>query len=242
MLNSLLGTKVHMTQVFDQAGKRWSATAIQAGPCTVAQVKNIEQDGYRAVQLSFGTRKRVNQPKASHLKKAGILNPVKYLREFFIEEQNDSIKPGATFTAKDIFQPGDVIRVTGISKGKGFAGVMKRWGFHGGPRTHGQSDRKRAPGSIGAGTTPGRVLKGKKMAGRMGTNRITIKGLKIIRIDEKNNLILVSGPVPGANKELLLITKTGHDDKFTGVHKSESIEKLADIKTPEVPESQSDSE
>ncbi len=231
MLNSLLGTKLHMTQMFDPKGKRWAATAIQAGPCTIAQVKTKDKDGYQAVQISFNSRKRVNQPIAGHLKKAGISDAVKYLREVKPDDLA-GLEPGQSFTVSDVFQPGDVVRVMGISKGKGFAGVMKRWKFGGGPRTHGQSDRKRAPGSIGAGTTPGRVVKGKKMAGRMGGDQVTVAGLTVLDIDPETHTLLVSGPVPGANKGLLVITKTGHNDKYTGLHQ-EKEEKAEDKETSE---------
>jgi large subunit ribosomal protein L3 len=209
MFNTILGTKQNMTQVFDLSGKRWVGTWLQSGPVMVTQVKKVEKDGYQAVQISFGEKKKVNKPISGHLKFAKQSLKPRFLRE--VELIGDQIpKLGAVFTVKDLFEAGDLVKVTGVSKGKGFAGGVKRWGFSGGPKTHGQSDRHRAPGSIGSGTTPGRVLKGKKMAGRMGGNQVSIKRLAVLKIDEENNKMLVSGPVPGASGGLVRIMKAGH--------------------------------
>lgn len=196
----ILGRKVGMTQLFEKDGTAVPATVIEAGPCTVVQVKTREQDGYQAVQLGFGTRKRLNSPQKGHMKGLGQFH---YLREFRVdnvEEWEVGKKVGC-----EIFQPGDRVDVSGASKGRGFAGSMKRHGFHGGPRTHGQSDRARAPGSIGAGTDPGRVIKGLKMAGHMGTGQVTVKNLKVVRADPARGILIVEGAVPGNEGVLLRI-------------------------------------
>lgn len=198
-----------MTQTFKE-GKRVPVTVVKAGPCTVTQVKTKQKDGYNAVQLAYGEKKEksTKKPLKGHLKKTKIkgLYP-RFIREVPTPE-NSQIKLGDKIKLSDIFSPGDGLTVTATSKGKGFAGGMKRWGFKGGPRTHGQSDRQRSPGSIGQGTDPGRVWKGKKMAGRMGSDTKTIKGLKVLSLDEKTNEVSISGPIPGAPKSLVILTKT----------------------------------
>src|SRR5487761_1330956 len=173
MIHGLLGRKLGMVQRFESDGTVVGVTVIEAGPCFVTQVRTREKDGYEAVQLGFGKAKWLNQPERGHLK--GIEN-VKHLREFKVDDL-DEVKVGQLVGA-DLFKPGDFVDVTATSKGRGFAGVVKRHGFHGGPKTHGQSDRHRAPGSIGSTTTPGRVLKGLHMAGHMGSRRTTVRGLK----------------------------------------------------------------
>ena len=178
-------------------------TAIEAGPCFVTQIKRVKQEGYDAVQLGFGTAKRLNLPEKGHLKKVGML---KHLREFEASDI-DSIEVGQRVDV-GIFEAGDLVDIAGISKGKGFAGVVKRYHFAGGPKTHGQSDRHRAPGSIGATTTPGRVFKGQRMAGHMGNERVTVRKLKVVAADLERNLLLVRGAVPGARKGLLTIRKS----------------------------------
>ncbi len=207
MINSILGIKLGQTQKFLSDGQRIPVTEIQAGPCFVVEVKP------GAVQLGFGERKekKTLKPILGHIKKAGLKVIPRFLREVSAnqEEINANLKVGDEIKVGDVLKPGDTVDVTGISKGKGFAGVVKRWGFAGGPRTHGQSDRERAPGSIGSTTTPGRVLKGKKMAGRMGQERVTIKNLSVFEIDPEKNLLLVKGLVPGAKKGLLIIKKVG---------------------------------
>ena len=214
MLNAILGEKIDQTRRFTEKGKSIPVTLIKAGPCPVVQIKTKDDEGYWAIQLGFGSKKakKTIKPILGHLKKAGLKKTPRFLREIRIDEKEgkklaDEVKPGDEISVKDVFKVGDKIMVTGISKGKGFAGVVKRWGFAGGPRTHGQSDRERAPGSIGQTTTPGRVHKGKKMAGRMGNERVTIKGLKVIEIDEEKNLLVIKGLVPGAKKGLLMIKK-----------------------------------
>lgn len=208
-----------MSQTFVQ-GTRVPVTWINVGPCIVTHIKNMESDGYWAVQLGYGTRKAkaTSRPLQGHLKKIpqtrnkeqGTENKIfpRFLREVKFEKEPD-LKVGDVVKVADIFKKGDVVAVTGTSKGKGFAGVVKRWGFAGGPRTHGQSDRERAPGSIGQGTTPGRVHKGKKMPGRMGTDRVTIKNLIVVDINEDEGLLALSGPVPGNSNNVLMIRKIG---------------------------------
>ncbi len=204
MLQGFLGTKIGMTQIFREDGKVVPVTVIQAGPCVVTQVKTMETDGYEAVQLGFGDVKRRNKPQAGHLKNSKLS---RYLREVTTDDTN-GFTIGQSIGV-DIFEAGEKVDVIGTSKGRGFAGVMKRWNFGGGPRTHGQSDRARAPGSIGGGTTPGKVYKGMKMGGHMGNRRITVKGLEIIEIDTERNLLMVKGGIPGAPNSLIQIRRFG---------------------------------
>lgn len=204
MLRAFLGKKIGMTQIYEENGIVVPVTIIEAGPCTVTQVKTKETDGYQAVQLGFGAVKRRNKPLSGHLKNSRL---VRHLRE--VKADDVSEYTVGQQIAVDIFQPGEVVDVIGRSKGRGFAGTMKRHGFGGGPRTHGQSDRARAPGSIGGGTTPGKVFKGLKMSGHMGDRRITVKKLKVVRVDPERNLLMLKGAVPGAPNGLLMIRKTG---------------------------------
>lgn len=204
MLQGFLGTKIGMTQIFREDGRVVPVTVIQAGPCVVTQVKTKETDGYEAVQLGFGDVKRRNKPESGHLKNSRLS---RYLREVATDGDSE-FEVGQTIGV-DIFEAGEKVDVIGTSKGRGFAGVMKRWNFGGGPRTHGQSDRARAPGSIGGGTTPGKVYKGLKMGGHMGNRRITVKGLEIIEIDTERNLLLVKGGIPGATNSLVQIRRAG---------------------------------
>ena len=204
MLQGFLGKKIGMTQIFREDGRVVPVTVIQAGPCVVTQVKTKETDGYEAVQLGFGDVKRRNKPESGHLKSSRLS---RYLREVATDDTSE-FEVGQTIGV-DIFEAGEKVDVIGTSKGRGFAGVMKRWNFGGGPRTHGQSDRARAPGSIGGGTTPGKVYKGLKMGGHMGNRRITVKGLEIIEIDTERNLLLVKGGIPGATNSLVQIRRAG---------------------------------
>jgi large subunit ribosomal protein L3 len=192
-----------MTQVFTEAGVVEPVTAIEAGPCVVTQIKTPVKEGYGAVQLGFGSAKRLNDPERGHLGKLGLF---KHLREFRVADTSD-IELGHTVDVS-LFQPGDAVDVSGVSKGRGFAGGVRRHNFSGGPKTHGQSDRHRAPGSVGAGTTPGRVLKGQRMAGQMGNKRVTVKRLQVVKADPDRNLLLVRGAVPGARNGLLEIRKS----------------------------------
>ena len=209
MLNTLLGSKGNISQTYVE-GTRVTVSRLLVGPCIVTQIKTQDKDGYWAVQLGFGKKRIKNASKAliGHLR--GVIKEKytpRFLREVRLEDKPD-FKVGDEIKISDVFRKGDLVNVSGISKGKGFAGVVKRWHFAGGPKTHGQSDRLRAPGSIGQGTTPGRVLKGKKMAGRMGGERKTIKNLIVVDVDSEKGELLVSGPVPGKSSGLLIITKT----------------------------------
>ena len=199
----IIGKKLGMTQIFREDGKVEAVTAVEAGPCTVVQIKTPEKEGYSAVQLGFGETKRLTSPEKGHLKELGNF---KYIREFRVDD-TESVEVGDRVDVSQ-FSEGDLVDVTGMSKSKGFAGVVKRHGFAGGPKTHGQSDRHRAPGSIGSSATPGRVLKGTRMAGRMGNDRVTVRGLEICRADAERNLLLVKGAVPGYKNGLLLIKKS----------------------------------
>lgn len=207
MIKALIGRKLGMTQVFEAGGIATGVTIIEAGPCIVTQVKSVENDGYRGVQLGWETveEDRLTQPERGHLRKKK-LPLVRHLREVPVDASGDEPKLGDRLDVT-LFAAGEVIDVIGTSKGKGFAGVMKRHNFRGGKRTHGQSDRQRHPGSIGPGSTPGRVYKGTRMAGRMGNERVTVQNLRIVSIDAERNLILVKGAVPGPTKGMLLVRK-----------------------------------
>lgn len=202
MIEGIIGKKLGMTQIFRDDGEAQAVTAIEAGPCTVIQVKTRDKEGYDAVQLGFGEAKRVKSPRRGHLKGLGQF---RHLREFRVSD-TEAIEVGQKVDVS-LFKSGELVGVTGISKGKGFAGVVKRHHFAGGPKTHGQSDRHRAPGSIGATTSPGRVWKGVRMAGRMGSDRVTVRNLEVFESDPTRNLLLVKGAVPGARNGLLLIRK-----------------------------------
>lgn len=195
----IIGKKLEMSQRFNEDGQVVPVTLVQAGPCVVTQVKAVENDGYHAVQIGFGKAKHVSQSVAGHLKGAG---PFEVLQEFRVP-QDVLFEHGAMIDAK-IFEPGDRVKVTGTSKGRGFQGVVKRHGFHGSPASHGHKDQLRMPGSI-ASKRQGPVARGKRMAGRMGAERVTITNLKVVDIDPKVNQIALKGAVPGARGSLLLI-------------------------------------
>ena len=208
MIQGIIGRKKGMTQVFTEKGEAAAVTLIEVGPCTVVQVKTTGNDGYNAAQLGFGEAKKLNSAEKGHMKELGNF---KCLKEFRLESV-EGVKVGDKVDAS-LFAPGDKVKVTGISKGRGFAGVVKRHHFHGGPKTHGQSDRNRAAGSIGSTTTPGRVLKGRRMAGRMGHDQVTTRGLEVVKTDTANNIIMVKGAVPGADNGLVLVGKTATRSK-----------------------------
>ncbi len=195
MIQAMVGKKLGMTQVFDESGVVYPATVIECGPNVVTQIKTEEKDGYEAVQLGFGLDKRLNRPEQGHRKASGFQS--RDLREVKADSYDD-LEVGQVFKA-DVFKPGQLVDVTGTSKGRGFQGGVKRHGFAGGPKTHGQSDRLRAPGSIGSSATPGRVFKGTRMAGRMGNDRVTVLSLEVLRVDTERNLLVVKGSVPGHN-------------------------------------------
>jgi len=202
MISGLIGKKIGMTRIYSEDGTVKPVTVIEAGPCTVIQIKTEAKEGYNAIQLGFDKAKRLNSPQKGHLGDRGQL---KHLREFRVADTPD-VELGHKVDVS-LFQAGDLVDITGLSKGKGFAGVVKRHHFSGGPKTHGQSDRHRAPGSIGAGTSPGRVFKGTKMAGHMGNHRTTTKNLIVIKSDPDRNLLLINGAIPGAKNGLLEIKR-----------------------------------
>ncbi len=204
MIQGIIGRKLGMTLIFRDHGNAEAVTAIEAGPCSVIQVKTVAKEGYNAVQLGFGGAKRLNSPQRGHLKGLGQF---KYLKEFRVGD-SEAIEVGEMVDVS-LFKAGDLVDITGVSKGKGFAGVVKRHHFAGGPKTHGQSDRHRHPGSIGATTSPGRVFKGMRMAGHMGDRRTTVSHLEVFEADSTRNLLLVKGAVPGGRNGLLLIKKSG---------------------------------
>ena len=221
-MKGILGRKIGMTQIFAENGERVPVTVIEAGPCTVTQVRTVKENGYNAIQIGFDPAKKAQRLSRGERGHLGLLKPdekhpkrrksptdvppLKSLREIRVRE-NEQYTEGQVIKA-DIFEVGERVDVIGTSKGRGFAGTVKRHGFSGGPKTHGQSDRMRAPGSIGAGTTPGKVIKGKKMAGHMGTDRVTAQHLDVILVDAERNLIGVRGSVPGANGDLVLVRET----------------------------------
>lgn len=203
MIDGIIGKKIGMTRVIQADGTIRAVTAIEAGPCSIIQVKRTDREGYNAVQLGFGLAKKLNSPEKGHLKKLGFF---KHLREFKIDDTAE-LQAGQLVDVS-FLKPGDKVDVVGTSKGRGFAGVVKRHHFSGGPKTHGQSDRHRAPGSIGSTTTPGHVYKGMRMAGHMGDRRVTVKSLTVIGADPDRNLLLVEGSAPGARNGLVLIKKS----------------------------------
>lgn len=203
MIDGIIGKKIGMTRVIQEDGTVRAVTAIEAGPCSVIQVKTANREGYNAVQLGFGLAKKLNSPEKGHLKKHGFF---KHLHEFGVDDP--SVVQAGQLVDVSFLKPGDKVDVVGTSKGRGFAGVVKRHHFSGGPKTHGQSDRHRAPGSIGSTTTPGHVYRGMRMAGHMGDRRVTVKSLTVVGADPARNLLLVEGSAPGARNGLLLIKKS----------------------------------
>lgn len=202
----ILGKKIGMTTIFESDGNAVPCTVIEAGPCYVTQIKNKDKDGYESVQLGFEEKKEKNTTKPLTGKFKKVKTPVlRFLREVKDFPAGD-IKEGDQIKV-DIFKEGDIVKVTGISKGKGFQGVVKRHGFGGGQRTHGQSDRQRAPGSIGGSSYPSRVFKGQRMAGRMGNDTVSVRNLKVVKIFSDSNLILIKGAVPGTKTGLVEIYK-----------------------------------
>ena len=205
-MKGMIGKKIGMTQVFDEQGTVIPVTVIQAGPCYVTQIRNSERDGYVSVQLGYGETKPKNLTKGQlgHLKKAD-LPALRYLREFRLpDDAQIAVEEGQEIKV-DVFAQGELVDVIGVSKGRGFAGTIKRHGFARGPKTHGQSDRMRSPGSIGMCATPGRTLKGKRMAGRMGNARVTVQNLSLVVVNAEENLLAVKGSVPGAKGSIVMI-------------------------------------
>ena len=207
MINGLIGKKLKMTTSYDdENGLAIPTTIIKLGPCKVTQVKTAKRDGYESVQIGFDEKKILNSPQIGHQKRSNT--SYKILKEVS-SSSADAVEVGQSFDCS-IFEVGETVSIQGISKGKGFAGTVKRYNFKGGPKTHGQSDRHRAPGSIGAGSSPGRVWKGTKMSGHMGSEKVTQRGLKITKIDKENNLIEVKGSVPGANTNTVIVLKENY--------------------------------
>jgi len=205
-MSAILGRKLGMTSIFTEDGAFVPCTVIEAGPCPVVQVRTMDNDGYEAVQIGYGeiAERKVNRPKAGHFAKANV-DATRYLKEF--RQLANKVAQGEIVTV-ELFQEGDKVKVSSTSKGKGFQGVVRRHHFGGvGMTTHGQSDRPRAPGSIGSSSYPSRVFKGMRMAGRMGGKRITVRGLQILRVMPESNLLLVKGSVPGAINALVEIVK-----------------------------------
>lgn len=205
-MKGMIGKKIGMTQVFDEQGTVIPVTVIQAGPCYVTQIRNSERDGYVSVQLGYGETKPKNLTKGQlgHLKKAD-LPALRYLREFRLPDDAKIVVEEGQEIKVDVFAQGELVDVIGVSKGRGFAGTIKRHGFARGPKTHGQSDRMRSPGSIGMCATPGRTLKGKRMAGRMGNARVTVQNLSLVVVNAEENLLAVKGSVPGAKGSIVMI-------------------------------------
>jgi large subunit ribosomal protein L3 len=214
MVLSFFGTKLDSSQAFDDQGGRLVVSNVQASPLTVTAIKTTQKDGYEAIQLAIGKKssKSVKKPQEIKLKAAKLKNPPRFFREIKLSQETE-LKVGDQLAVDQVLKVGDMVKVTGTSKGAGFAGVMKRHGFAGGPRSHGQSDRERAPGSIGMRTDPGRVWKGKKMAGRMGGETVTVRNLIVLAINNDKQIITVSGTIPGKRNGLIKLTKTGASKK-----------------------------
>jgi len=210
MTEGILGKKLGMTQVYGKGGKTEAITAIEAGPCTVTQVKTVENDGYIAAKLGFGEVKKHKTAKKGAAKEKETVK-FKYMREFRLDAA-PKMEIGQRVDVS-LFKAGDIIDVIGVSKGKGFAGGVKRYHFNGGPKTHGQSDRWRAPGSVGSNTNPGRVYKGLRMAGHLGSMRTTVSNLEVIEADPARNLLLVKGAVPGMTNGLVIIQRAKREKK-----------------------------
>ena len=234
MTNTLYATKKYMRQTWTKSGKRLPATVVELSPHIITQLKTKDKDGYTSLQVAFGTQKpkRINKPTSKHLKKSK-LDSARFIKEIPLAEPDTELSLGQKLQASDVFSVGDIVQVSGTSKGKGFSGVMKRWGFAGGPRTHGQSDRERAPGAIGQGTYPGRVWKGKKMAGQFGNATITTTNLQVINLDETTNTIWIKGSLPGSFGNLVKITKTG-ESQFEGLREIDQFKPEAQVQTSEV--------
>jgi len=208
MAEGLLGKKVGMTQVYNDKGEIIPVAVLEVGPCFVTQIKSPEKDGYSAIQMGFGETRRLNKPERGHLKQVPSLKYLREVRTGNIANYQVGQKLNVT-----LFSVGDLVDVSGVSKGKGLAGVVKRYHFKGGPKTHGQSDRLRRRGASGATTTPGRVLKGLRMAGQLGNKNATVLNIEVIQVDQERNLLAVKGTVPGAKGGLLFIRKARKEKK-----------------------------
>ena len=206
-VNFLIGRKVGMTRIFNEMGTDFPVTIIKAGPCTITQIKSVDNDGYNAIQMGFEDKanRHIHKPERGHFEKAGM-SVKKNLKEYPVTQLNEEVILGQEINSS-IFDVGDLVTVSGVSKGKGFAGHMKRHGFSGGRRSHGKNSVMRKHGSVGAGTDPSRIWPGTRMAGRMGNAKTTVKNLEVIQIDEEKNLVFIKGAVPGATNGILYISR-----------------------------------
>lgn len=225
-IQSIVGKKIDQTQGFLEDGTRVPLSIIYVAGNIVSQVKTAEHEGYNALQVGFGDAKRAHKPMTGHIKKAGLTQTPRFFREIKVDAIDD-VTPGTKISAAEVLELGDIVDVIGVSKGKGYAGVVKRYRFHGGPKTHGQSDRHRAPGSSGQGTTPGRVYRGKRMSGRMGNDQVTVKNLEILAIEDDK--IFVKGLVPGTRGAIVVIKKVGKNKKFKPLWSEKPIEEAAPV-------------
>ena len=205
-IDFIIGRKIGMTRIFDDLGSDYPVTIIEAGPCEITQIKSIESEGYSSIQMGYLEKagRHTNKSEKGHFEKAGV--PVKKILKEFAIDETESIELGQTIAA-DIFETGDFVAVSGVSKGKGFAGHMKRHGFSGGRRSHGKNSVMRKAGSIGAGSDPSRVWPGTRMAGRMGNENVTVKNLEVTRVEKDKNLVFIKGAVPGAKNGIVFISK-----------------------------------
>ena len=233
-LQGLIGKKTDQWQGFLQDGTRVPLSAVLVADNFISQVKTTDKDGYNSVQLGFDIKNKPNKALTGHGKKAGLEKTPRFLKEIRVEDAT-GFELGVKIDTNEIFKPGDIVDVTGVSKGKGWAGGVKRWGFRGGPRTHGQGDRERAPGSIGQTTTPGRVYKGKKMAGKMGDTTATVRNLEVIEITA-DGLVLIKGLIPGSKGTIVRITKVGENKKFVPLYKEVVEEVEVKVEAPVVTE------
>jgi len=246
MLNTILGIKKEMTSGYDARGRRVAITKVVVSPNFVTQIKTLEKDGYNAVQVATGSKKSVKSPQKGHFKKAGVADNLRYVKETRTEG-DEGLTAGTEIAINKVLRKGDQVKVTGTEKGRGFQGGVRRHGFHGvGMRTHGQSDRQRAPGSIGTGTTPGRVLKGKRMAGHMGNEIATVMGLEVVAVSKADGIVSIKGAIPGPYGGLVKIIKTGvikgyiapPEEKEEEEEVPSDVEQMAAGDTSEVPEAQ----
>lgn len=217
MIAEIIGRKMDQTQAFLKDGTRVPVSRIRVSGNIIIQIKTVEKESYNAIQVGFQEKNKAKKSLRNHFKKAGIEKQPRFLGEIRLETQPDNLAAGSLVGAADVLKPGDIVDVSGISKGKGYAGVVKRHHFKGGPRTHGQSDRERAPGSIGQTTTPGRVYKGKRMAGKMGNNGVTIKNLEVL--DIVSDVLYLKGLVPGSRGSIVRIKKMKESKKFIPLFK-----------------------
>ncbi len=219
-MQSLIGIKKVQSQRFLENGKRIPVTLIDVKDNTVVALLSLEKNKYQAVQLGFSMKKKANKAELGHAKGAKLEKAPKFLREVRIVDDSETLPEiGAVLSPSEVFAPGDIVNISGVSKGKGFQGGMKKHNFNGGPKTHGQSDRWRAPGSIGQGTTPGRVYKGKRMAGRMGVDSVTVENLEIVDVTN-DGVLIVKGLVPGIINSMVMVKKVGEDKKFVPLQKT----------------------